>query len=206
MSMEQYLSACDTCNKVLGYYDYISHIEVCINRRNPNNLNNPNNPNNPYDNYCNDSDMYDADDDADDDAYDDADDDINETYNNELEQLNDNTMNTMNISILNNLYNPLINRNLNVYNNSHNNENMLNLSNQISSMNIDTGLGCDNLPNYSVQIPIISQTECVICMDTFNKGDSFYLMTCMHSFCVKCSERWFDFKSVCPLCKTNFKN
>ena len=47
-----------------------------------------------------------------------------------------------------------------------------------------------------------------VCMNTYeyNEGNSFYLMKCLHSFCDECSKKWFDFKSVCPLCKTNMKN
>ena len=123
-------------------------------------------------------------------------------------------MNNMN----NQLYNPMINRGFNIINNTNNinNTNTQNLENEINNitnsmqlsmnLNVDTGLGSENLDRYSINLPISESTDCVICMNTFEKGNMFNLMSCMHSFCNTCSRRWFDFKSTCPLCKTNLKN
>ena len=96
-----------------------------------------------------------------------------------------------------NLYNSMINRGFdnNIVDSEPQNENSL----------IDIGLGIKNLSLYSTQVTTIEDSYCVICMNTHNKGKTFYLMKCMHSFCDECSRRWFDFKSVCPLCKTNMK-
>lgn len=94
-----------------------------------------------------------------------------------------------------NLYNPMIDRGF------------TNTITQSSlSEIVDIGLGVDNLSLYSTKNPIKEDSYCVICMSTHTKGSQFYLMKCMHSFCEDCSKRWFDFKSVCPLCKTNMKN
>ena len=118
--------------------------------------------------------------------------DIVMTYNNYLLHYNNNSE----IEIYNpvNLYNSMIDRG---FNNDigFNNDKPVN----------DIGLGIENLSLYSTQITIKEDSYCVICMDTYYKGKSFYLMKCMHSFCDECSKRWFDFKSVCPLCKTNMK-
>ena len=66
-------------------------------------------------------------------------------------------------------------------------------------------MNIENLSLYSEKVPITENSDCVICMNTYQQGKIFYLMKCMHSFCDDCSKRWFDFKSVCPLCKTNMK-
>lgn len=107
--------------------------------------------------------------------------------------LNNNNSNSNSINY--NLYNSMIDRGFN--NTLHDTINNIPL--------IDIGLGIKNLSLYSTQITLKEDSYCVICMDTYDKGKSFYLMKCMHSFCDECSKRWFDFKSVCPLCKTNMK-
>ena len=106
-----------------------------------------------------------------------------------------------------------INTNTNYFNNELNNElnnESNNESNTITESSlfeiVDIGLGIENLSLYSTKNPIKEDSYCVICMNTHKKGTQFYLMKCMHSFCEDCSKRWFDFKSVCPLCKTNMKN
>jgi len=95
-----------------------------------------------------------------------------------------------------NLYNSMFNNGLNnnLFNDSQENDNI-----------VDIGLGIENLSLYSEKVPITENSDCVICMNTYQQGKIFYLMKCMHSFCDDCSKRWFDFKSVCPLCKTNMK-
>ena len=110
---------------------------------------------------------------------------INHNLDNSYNQYNDN------------LYNSMINRGFDndIMESDIQNENSLN----------DIGIGIKNLSLHSTQVTIIEDSYCVICMDTYNEGKTFYLMKCMHSFCDDCSRRWFDFKSVCPLCKTNIK-
>jgi len=161
-SLENSLLICYKCIKVLKYYDYLSHIEICNNDNNNNN-NNDIEIQNDYPNY-------------------------NSDYNNNI----NNIYSRMDIE---NLYNPLLNIG---FNQIHN----------IDKSTIDNGLGIENLYLYSTKIEITEDSYCVICMNTYeyNTGNSFYLMKCMHSFCDECSKKWFDFKSVCPLCKTNMKN
>ena len=132
-----------------------------------------------------------------------------EICNNSLSRENINTNNQINdddfysriVPDIYNIYNPMIDRGFdNITNNNP-------IQNEISNeSSIDIGLGIENLSLYSTQIPITEESYCVICMTTYEKGSSFYLMKCLHSFCNDCSKRWFDFKSVCPLCKTNMKN
>jgi len=182
MESRNNLVICYSCNIVLEYADYISHCEICRYTL-PNNYDNNNDNNDNNDN-----------------------DDIVTHYGNENENENEN--NILNINNIeptyydyDTLYNPMINRNF--YN-----ENLFNTINNISNVNQidDLGLGIENLSLYSTQIPITEDSYCVICMNTYEKGNSFYLMKCMHSFCDDCSKRWFDFKSVCPLCKTNMRH
>ena len=132
-----------------------------------------------------------------------------EICNNSLSRENVNTNNQINdddfysriVPDIYNIYNPMIDRGFDNITN-HNP-----IQNEISNeSSIDIGLGIENLSLYSTQIPITEESYCVICMTTYEKGSSFYLMKCLHSFCNDCSKRWFDFKSVCPLCKTNMKN
>ena len=116
-------------------------------------------------------------------------------------QINDDDFYSRIVPDIYNIYNPMIDRGFdNIINNNP-------IQNEISNeSSIDIGLGIENLSLYSTQIPITEESYCVICMTTYEKGSSFYLMKCLHSFCNDCSKRWFDFKSVCPLCKTNMKN
>jgi len=97
------------------------------------------------------------------------------------------------------LYNPMIDRG---FFNTHALDN-INETNVLDL--VDIGLGVENLSLYSTKNPIKEDSYCVICMTTHTTGASFYLMKCLHSFCEDCSKRWFDFKSTCPLCKTNMK-
>ena len=187
------LLTCSKCIKVLKYYDYLSHIEIC-NDNHSNGNNNVLSYNNVNDN---DNDDNDNDDNHNDDIeiqndnqnYDyNYNDDYNYNYN------NNNINNIYSRINIENLYNPLLNISSNQVQN-------------IDTSSIDNGLGIENLSLYSTKIEITEDSYCVICMNTYeyNKGNSFYLMKCMHSFCDECSKKWFDFKSVCPLCKTNMK-
>jgi len=189
---------CSNCNKVMQYFDYLSHLELCnlqsqeYNNDNTENIEDINA--NIYENIYANGNVN-----------------LNTNTNNNLifdntygvtyydyeNYINNDNMITRTNS---NLYNPMIGRGtITNHNETHNH-----MQNQ--DLIIDIGLGIENLSLYGEKIPIKEDSYCVICMNTYEKGNSFYLMKCLHSFCDECSKRWFDFKSICPLCKTNMKN
>jgi len=213
---------CSNCNKVMQYFDYLSHLELCnlqVEKYN----NNPNNPNTNTNTNNNDPNNIENIEDINANIYENlyANGNVNLNTNNNL--IFDNTYgvtyydyenyinNDNMISRTNsNLYNPMIGRGTNNSNHSNhsNNSNNNHIENQasIQDLSVDIGLGIENLSLYGEKIPMNEDSYCVICMNTFEKGKSFYVMKCLHSFCDDCSKRWFDFKSICPLCKTNMKS
>jgi len=202
------LLTCSNCNKVMQYFDYLSHLELCNLQSQEYNTNNGN-PNNG--NLNNIENIEDINVNIYDNIYGNGNVNLNTNLNNNL--IFDNTYgvtyydyenyinNDNMISRTNsNLYNPMIGRGINQ------NHNHLENQSSIQDLSVDIGLGIENLSLYGKKIPINEESYCVICMNTYEKGKSFYLMKCLHSFCDDCSKRWFDFKSICPLCKTNMKN
>ena len=119
-----------------------------------------------------------------------------------------------------NLYNPMINRDIqNSNNNSNNNNNdndtIYTLNNYLLSLNInnnnnnntymDCGLNKIELEKNSKIIECNNDTDCPICLCKYPQYTHFYLMNCNHYFCIECSKNWFSKKSVCPLCRKNYK-
>jgi hypothetical protein len=197
------LLTCSNCNKVMQYFDYLSHLELCNLQSIKYNNDNTEDINiNLYDNIYGNSN---------------GNSNSNENTNTNNNLIFDNTYgvtyydyenyinNDNMISRTNsNLYNPMIGRGTN--NSNHSNNNHIENQASIQDLSVDIGLGIENLSLYGEKIPMNEDSYCVICMNTFEKGKSFYVMKCLHSFCDDCSKRWFDFKSVCPLCKTNMKS
>ena len=208
------LISCPKCSNVLSYFDYVSHIELCKNSHNSNN-----------DTSCELSE-YEGIESSNDDEHENEDDDDDEDYNYDTYDTydtNDND-NDIEIPITNsssnvssnpstnslNLYNPMLDRGFNDYNTSP----IDYITNQLSTFDFnsnydcefDSGIGIENLYLYSSRLPVISESYCIICMNTYEIGSEFYLIKCMHSFCVECGDKWFDIKSFCPLCKTNLRN
>ena len=58
----------------------------------------------------------------------------------------------------------------------------------------------DNLNKHLIKYSLESTYDCIICKDTYHKGDYFYKTKCSHTFCIKCSEEWFGQSKKCPLC------
>ena len=122
----------------------------------------------------------------------------------------DNTT-TSNIDITlqydNDLYNSMINRGFyNMINNMFDN------TSDYENDNTTMGLGSKKLLKYGTIYSILENTKCIICYNIYSpdsldeKDNKFYKTKCCHSFCISCSEKWFDTNSLCPLCKTNLKN
>ncbi len=183
------LFTCGICNIVLKYFDYLSHTELCILQDNNDNDNNDNNDMNS-ENFNNFNNLN----------FDDSYGNAYYDYERNAEHYSHNTSRISNVD----LYNPMIENNFNTALNLETNNNNNN-NNDNGYPDIDIGIGIENLSLYSEKKQIIEETYCVICMNTFETGNSFYLMKCTHAFCDECSKKWFDFKSVCPLCKTNMK-
>jgi hypothetical protein len=183
------LLSCPKCVKVLKYYDYLSHIEICT-------VNNENILD--YDMETN----YDEDEENADEIN------INNESNNNNFYYNTNINYNINYDtysrmVSENLYNSNLDRNFN--NPTTNTTNTTNTN--VNDISDNIGLGIENLSLYSTKIPINNDSYCVICMNTniYNEDNTFYLMKCLHSFCDDCSRKWFDFKPTCPLCKTNMR-
>ena len=50
------------------------------------------------------------------------------------------------------------------------------------------------------------QTECPICLETFDKDTVIRSLPCKHEFCAHCIERWTEQgKATCPVCKIDLK-
>ena len=183
------LLSCPKCDKVLKYYDYLSHIEICT-------VNNENILD--YDMETN----YDEDEENADEININNESDNNNFYYNTNINYNIN-YDTYSRMVSENLYNSNLDRNFN--NPTTNTTNTTNTN--VNDISDNIGLGIENLSLYSTKIPINNDSYCVICMNTniYNEDNTFYLMKCLHSFCDDCSRKWFDFKPTCPLCKTNMR-
>ena len=193
--MDLALVQCPNCVKVLQYYDYMSHQEICRN----------------YESFTykgfkgaeatSAEDPSDADDENEDENEDDdEDEDIN--YRNKGE---------LGMSLID-IYNPMFNRGFinHRYSNIDNNMDTDIRDNSFENLltnieNLDIGLGRENIEQYGCKIAITEEIECSICLNNYEIGSEFYNMKCMHSFCKMCSEVWFESRSFCPLCNTNLK-
>ena len=106
----------------------------------------------------------------------------------------------------NNLYNPMLNRgfqNSNSNTNTNTNDTTY-LINNISQLTINTSLDKHKLMECSRIIQCNERTDCPICLCSYPKETSFYIMNCNHSFCIECCEKWFSSNSCCPLCRMNY--
>lgn len=192
-SLELSLLVCNKCTIVFQYYDYLSHIEICNFTHNVESVN-------------------DNDNDNEDNTFGFDGDDEDETETETVEDINfsNDFSNNFARSTSVNLYNPMLNRRL------YNNNEYDNLSSILSTINIHTphtNTNTNNNSNYvcnlhlhSIKTSVIIDSYCVICMNTYDIGTEFYLMKCMHAFCIECTEKWFALQSFCPLCKTEMKN
>lgn len=69
------------------------------------------------------------------------------------------------------------------------------------------GTDLTNVNNREIQIPIIqnphgtrNQMECPICYELFDKN-KMKILSCTHSYCKPCINKWFKTSKRCPLCK-----
>jgi hypothetical protein len=187
--MDLELVQCPNCVKVLQYYDYISHQEICRN----------------YKSFTYNESLSNEDIDADDENEDDYDEDYFD-YNKGFKG------DSVSLAESLDMYNPMFNRGFTNHRYSNMDDNMNtdmrdnSLANLLTNIeNLDIGLGRDNIEQYGCTIAIPEVTECSICLNNYDIGSEFYTMKCMHSFCKMCSELWFESRSFCPLCKTNLK-
>ena len=44
-------------------------------------------------------------------------------------------------------------------------------------------------------------TDCPVCLTSFRLGDACKLLPCQHMFCEKCTKRWMDSNTTCPMCR-----
>ena len=48
--------------------------------------------------------------------------------------------------------------------------------------------------------------ECVICISTIKKGETYTFLSCEHSFHTECISAWFKMHLNCPCCRKDFHN
>ena len=203
--MDLALVQCPNCVKVLQYYDYMSHQEICNN----------------YESFTNKGALTNEDIDADDENEDENEDEDEDyfDYRNKgfkgTEATLDDNRGELGMSLID-MYNPMFNRGFinhrysnmddNMYNNMDTDIRDNSFENLLTNIeNLDIGLGRENIEQYGCIIAITEEIECSICLNNYEIGSEFYNMKCMHSFCKMCSEVWFESRSFCPLCNTNLK-
>lgn len=64
----------------------------------------------------------------------------------------------------------------------------------------DVKVGIVDFDKYLTSYKLIIPTECIICKNIYQEEDYFYKTKCSHSFCIKCSNEWFNQSKKCPLC------
>lgn len=181
MEYAENLLNCPNCNNVYRYYDYLSHIELC-------NYNDNSSMTNNYDNEYMLETEYEGDDENDEVEYIDISRLSSSLNDNFIPNNRNNRNNRLERSIIQNI---MDSRRIN------------NLIDDFQ--NVDIGIGKDKLYLYGNKYITSNDTDCVICLNTFTADNDFYMMKCCHSFCSNCAEKWFEFKSICPLCNRNLK-
>lgn len=196
-------AACNICNREYNYYDYLAHSETCGQYKNLNN----GNANSYANSYANSNDIimgYETDDETD-----------NET-NNETDELNNYSSDSAAVDSSSvrefsnpNLYNsyvlnyPSANRHSileELMNNSINN-----LTHQLNNINMNNSISRNDLYKYSNKIYLQIPYECAICLEIHMIGTEYLIFKCGHLFCLNCSNSWFEYKPICPLCKQDIR-
>ena len=200
---------CPNCYKVFKYYDYLSHGEVC-NGGEVNNID-WNYGGNEY--MLHENGEYESDDERE------AEDELEyialSRYNNLSSSLQESASPLNNIRL--NGINDVSGRNLlemslidDIMRNRRGGNEIHMMDIQMEAImqglnNVDIGLGKENLEMYGNRYKTLHATNCIICFNTYSAGEDFYMTKCMHTFCKECSERWFEYRSLCPLCNRNLK-
>jgi hypothetical protein len=178
------LIMCNNCSRILPYNDYLIHLDPCnnINLKHRKTMDNNINLN-----VVNDRE-YDREYDGDIESN-------NEDDDQPTNQLINQSSNLSHLSHLTN--NTFIDMAVNMGIKDYN---MLNLIDRFSSV----GFGLKDINSFGMKITLTSNTECTICLETYNIGNEFYYMKCGHIFCLNCTEKWFKLNSKCPICNYDF--
>ena len=86
-----------------------------------------------------------------------------------------------------------INNNINNINNNNNNYEYYS-----TFQNVPTGISLDKINKLFPKLPVIEKKDCVICLDTIKH--ECRELSCSHSFCVECIDKWLTINKKCPLC------
>ncbi len=83
----------------------------------------------------------------------------------------------------------------------------LNINEQrtISLVSVTTASSTKNLPQWTIDEQFVNKEEytCVICMDTYMKGDKVNgLPQCSHYFHANCINAWLVGSNDCPVCRS----
>ena len=62
----------------------------------------------------------------------------------------------------------------------------------------------DMLPKIKIEdISSLSYDKCIICLEIFLKDDMITTLSCFHIFHSLCLKEWMNFKSTCPMCRSD---
>ncbi|KAF7822440.1 E3 ubiquitin-protein ligase RING1-like [Senna tora] len=61
-------------------------------------------------------------------------------------------------------------------------------------------------PSHASDTTTDEQTECIICLATYESGDRLKVLPCNHRFHGDCLEKWLTDHATCPLCRYNLPN
>ena len=70
----------------------------------------------------------------------------------------------------------------------------------------DVKVGLINLEKYYQSFNLEEETECNICVNSFEKGEKMYKMVCGHQFCINCITKWFKDNVKCPNCNQDLRD
>ncbi|XP_074309358.1 E3 ubiquitin protein ligase RIE1-like isoform X2 [Silene latifolia] len=56
------------------------------------------------------------------------------------------------------------------------------------------------------RVVLPEDSECCICLDSYEEGVELHALPCNHHFHATCIKKWLNIKSACPVCKYNILN
>ena len=103
--------------------------------------------------------------------------------------------------IINNSSN-LLNNEGYFYNPGDSYENLTNLSEQIG----DVRVGVKDITKIYDDLVLTEKTDCLICREEYEIGDTLKKLKCNHIFCDSCCKEWFGENKKCPVCLTEYED
>lgn len=183
MNIVEYLTKCEYCNNEFNYYDYQAHREICY-------LGNEG----------------------------------HEGYEADNENDNENNNENNNIGLSYKLNYP--SRILPIFTSQNNTQHNIledyiledlmvnNITTRMNSIILNNGISKNELYKYCNIIYLSDPYECPICLVIHNQQNLQHQQTlqnqyikvkCGHVFCYECSQKWFEYRPLCPICKCDIR-